>query len=297
MIYLFGGQGSQLPEMGQDLLTFPEAKAVYDIAFAIHPDLEQILELTAEELGQTKFSQPAIALHQLALVRIMEEHGRKPDAVMGLSIGEFAALYAAGFLTLDDVIHVVLERARLMSERLETRGEDGMLAVLGPKRDEIETVLEEHPKVSLANINSPTQHVLSGALEDLHKIEADFTQARLVYLDVEGAFHSQVFDPCIEPFRKVLNEVRWQEPRCFMPLNRTGEEAREIVREMAEQLARPLEVDACFDALLERSEEGEFVEFAAKPVLLPLLKRKNRRLDMHHIGTAEAMETWLEERA
>lgn len=301
MIYLFGGQGSQLSGMGEDLLTYPEAKAVYELAFSMQPELEEIFELTAEELSKTKFSQPAIALHQLALVRILEERGLKPAAVMGLSIGEFAALYAAGYLSLEDTIRVVLARAGLMSELLETRDEDGMLAVLGPKRDEVEAVLEQHPAVSLANINSQTQHVLSGALRDLREVEADFTKARLVYLDVEGAFHSQVFDPCIEPFHKVLESVAWQGPTCFMPLNRTGEVAQDIVQEMAEQLARPLEVDACFDALLERDGDGEteevFVEFAAKPVLTPLLKRKNRRLDVGHIGTAVDLATWLAERS
>lgn len=293
MIYLFGGQGSQQPGMGQDLLAYPEAKEVYDLAIAKNPELQELFELEADELGKTKFSQPAIALHQLALVRILEERGLKPDAVMGLSIGEFAALYAAGYLSLEDTVQVVLERARLMSELLATRDEDGMVAVLGPKRDEVEAILENHPNVSLANVNSLTQHVLSGALEDLRELEADFPKARLVYLDVEGAFHSQVFDPCIEPFRTVLEAVEWHEPQCFMPLNRTGEEAKDIVQEMAEQLARPLEVDACFDALMEG--EG-FVEFAAKPVLTPLLKRKNRRLELAHIGTAEDLDAWLEER-
>ena len=187
--------------MGQDLLDFSEAREVYDLAFAKEPSLQDLFALDAKAISQTKYSQPAIALHQLAMVRIFETKGIKPRAVLGLSIGEFPALYAAGYLSLEDCIDVILRRAKLMSSLLATRQDDGMLAVIGPSRTEVEAILKTQKEVSLANINSPKQHVLSGPRVALEKLEPQLKEkrARLVYLDVEGAFHSRLFEPGIEP--------------------------------------------------------------------------------------------------
>ena len=244
--YVFPGQGAQYPGMGKDLYdNSVEAKQLFDRANEIlgFNITDIMFNGTAEELKQTKVTQPAVFLHSVILAKVL---GVKPDAVAGHSLGEFSALVIAGALSFEDGLKLVAKRALAMQACCEQQP-GGMAAILGLE----DAVVEECCKaidgvVVAANYNCPGQIVISGANEAVDKACEQLKEAgarRALRLPVGGAFHSPLMEPARVELEKAIAEVEFHTPSCPIYQNVDAQpqsDSEAIKRNVIAQLTAPV---------------------------------------------------------
>jgi malonyl CoA-acyl carrier protein transacylase len=257
---LFPGQGSQTPEMR-------------DLVASRAPDLlERCIELVGEDpfprAGEsTRFAQPAIFCASLAGWDALD---LQPSAAAGHSLGELAALAAAGVLERDDALRLVVLRGKLMAEADDS---GSMLALVGATEEEAAEIAEQ-AGVTVANDNAPGQVVLSGPREALATAEeiAREHERRALPLDVAGAFHSPSMQPAVEPFRAALDEVELHEPRFPVVSCASTKPFEDVPAELAAALTSPVRWRETVLALHEAGVTA-FVEVGPGKVLARLGKR------------------------
>lgn len=214
LVFLFPGQGSQVKGMGGALFDrFPEITTIANetLGYSIK---ELCLQDPRGTLGQTQYTQPALfTVNALTCLSLTEELGRGPDFAAGHSLGEYNALFAAGAFDFATGLRLVKKRGELMAQA--TGG--GMAAVIGLARDQIRDVLllSGSTDVGIANLNSPSQTVISGAKDAIQEVQPQFEQAGaqlFLPLPVSGAFHSRFMEPARKQFENYLASFRLAEP-------------------------------------------------------------------------------------
>lgn len=215
--YVFPGQGAQYPGMGKDLYEANvEAKQMFDKANEIlgFNITDIMFNGTADELKQTKVTQPAVFLHSVILAKVLDV---KPDAVAGHSLGEFSALVVSGALSFEDGLRLVSKRAMAMQACCEQQP-GGMAAIIGLEDSVVEQCCEAIDGVVVAaNYNCPGQIVISGANEAVDKACEQLKEAgarRALRLPVGGAFHSPLMEPARAELEKAIAETEFHTPSC-----------------------------------------------------------------------------------
>jgi trans-AT polyketide synthase/acyltransferase/oxidoreductase domain-containing protein len=212
--YVFPGQGSQFRGMGADVWhRFPDLVRIADeiLGYSIR---ELCLEDPQNQLGRTEYTQPALyTVNALMYYMELEQQGRKPDYVAGHSLGEFNALLAAGVFDFATGLRIVQFRGELMGRAAG----GGMAAVLGLNVDEVRAILAGHnlQQIDIANINSPSQIVISGPQNVLVQAKPVFEQAgasNYVVLNVSGAFHSRYMETAKQQFAAYIRQFSFEDP-------------------------------------------------------------------------------------
>ena len=249
--FVFPGQGAQFSGMGKDLYeSNPVAKEYFDKANEILGfDITKIMfEGTAEELKQTKVTQPAVFLHSV-ISAICLGDAFKPDMVGGHSLGEFSALVAAGALSFEDGLKLVSQRAQAMQKACEA-APSTMAAIIGLPDEKIEEVCASISKpgniVVPANYNNPGQLVISGNNEAIAEAcEALKTAGakRALPLPVGGAFHSPLMQPAKEELQAAIEATKFSTPKCPVYQNvdaKPHTDPAEIKQNLIAQLTAPV---------------------------------------------------------
>ena len=272
--YIFPGQGSQFPGMGQEL--YPGHKDLMESANDIlgFRITDIMFGGTADDLKATRVTQPAIYLHSVVLAK---SQASAPDMVAGHSLGEFSALVAAGALSFEDGLRLVSLRAQAMQECCEMQP-GAMAAIIGLPDARIEEVCAGIPGVVPANYNSPGQVVISGEEAAVDKaceiLKADGAK-RALRLPVSGAFHSPLMEPAREKLARAIEATPFQAPRCPVYQNVTAAPTEDpaVIRENClKQLTSPVKWT---QSVINMAADGatEFVELGPGTVLTGLVKR------------------------
>jgi [acyl-carrier-protein] S-malonyltransferase len=222
LVFLFPGQGSQAVGMGRDLSEkFPVAKQTFDEADeALEFPLSKLcFEGPEEQLKLTEFTQPAIFTVSIAAQRVLAERGVVPSFVAGHSLGEYSADVAAGVLPFADAVKTVRNRGRYMQEAVPA-GEGAMAAVLGLTPEAVidlcaKAAAETRDVVSAANLNSPEQTVISGALAAVERAGAlakDAGAKKVIMLAVSAPFHCALMQPAQDRLAEDLRQLSFSAP-------------------------------------------------------------------------------------
>jgi [acyl-carrier-protein] S-malonyltransferase len=277
---VFPGQGSQFASMADPWIAHPAGKVVLEEASdALGLDVAGACR-DESMLATTDVVQPALIACDVAAYRVLEAEGLTDVAgVAGHSLGEFAALVAAGVVELPAMLQVVAVRGRAMQEASERRP-GAMSALLGVGAADAEEICAEardDDVLVVANENSPQQVVISGSVAAIERAEQVCAGrgVRAVRLKVAGAFHSALMEPAVAPLGEAIDAVAFEAPRMPIASNVTGElveDPREL-RELAKRhVVSPVRWERCARALAAAGAET-FVEAGPGDVLTKLAKR------------------------
>ena len=282
--YIFPGQGSQFPGMGQDLYEksslardrFEQANAI--LGFNI---TNILFEGSKEDLQQTSVTQPALFLHAVILREVMGDQFQ-PAMVAGHSLGEFSALTAAGALSFEDGLRLVRARATAMQEACELQP-GSMTAVLGLEDAAVEKICSQHEGVVAANFNCPGQVVVSGEKKALENISTALEAAgarRVVPLPVGGAFHSPLMEPARVSLAAAIEATTFSTPVCPVYQNvstQAEQEAQKIKAQLIAQLTGAVRWTQTVEQMIADGAK-EFIEVGPGKVLQGLVRKINREV-------------------
>jgi [acyl-carrier-protein] S-malonyltransferase len=300
--FCFPGQGSLEVGMGAELAAVvPEVMAVIDLGSeASGLDLRRLcFAASEEELVETEVQQPALVATSLAVLAAVRARGIKPDFVVGHSVGEFAALAAAGALKVEEAVGLVRERGLAMADAAR-KNPGSMAAILGLDDEVVERICRRILNVWPANYNCPGQIVVSGenpAVDEACVAAEAEGARRAIKLRVSGAFHSPLVARAADRFRPALERVRFAEPTAPFMSTVTAriETAKRMGPLLVEQLTAPVRFTQAAQALLKEGVQT-FVEVGPGNVLSGLVKRIDRNVKTISVSTPESLDK-LEELA
>ncbi len=280
--FVFPGQGSQFPGMCKDLYdAHKEAREMCQAAdrllgFSL---TDVMFNGTAEDLKQTKVTQPAVFLHSVVAQRLMTVE--TPNMVAGHSLGEFSALVACGALRFEDALLLVSARAQAMQAACEANP-GTMAAVLGLPDEQVDAICQnlQDGVVVAANFNCPGQVVISGEIEAVEAACVALKEAgarRALRLPVGGAFHSPLMAPAAEELKAAILKTEFRKPFCpiYQNVSAKAEKEPEIIREnLLKQLTAPVRWTQSVQNMIADGA-SEFYEFGPGDVLKGLIRKIN----------------------
>lgn len=290
--FVFPGQGSQFPGMCKDLYdAHAEAREMCQAAdrllgFSL---TDVMFDGSADDLKQTKVTQPAVFLHSVVAQRLMTIE--KPDMVAGHSLGEFSALVACGALRFEDALLLVSARAQAMQEACEANP-GTMAAVLGLPDEQVVEICQEISSneapslegragggvVVAANFNCPGQVVISGEIDAIETACVALKEAgarRALRLPVGGAFHSPLMAPAAEALEEAIRKTEFRKPFCPIYQNVTAKPSMnpdEIRENLLKQLTNPVRWTQSVQNMIADGA-SEFYEFGPGDVLKGLIRK------------------------
>ena len=298
-VIMFPGQGSQYAGMAKDLYEQNDAaRDVLDRIFnAVDFDLRTIMFEDDARLNETQYTQPALFAHSLAAHAAL---GIEADYYMGHSLGEIPAVVAAGSLSLEDGLKIVVKRGELMSQAKS----GGMAAVIGMDLEALTMLCDElstdDKRIAPANLNAPDQVVISGDLELIEQfsnVAKERGARRVMPLNVSGAFHSHLMDDAKVKFAEFLEDIEFNHSNTPIVQNFSAKDEERILmikQNLIEQLVSPVRfVESVVH--LKRLSVTEAIEVGPKKVLCGLMRKIDPEIKTQNIDTIEQVEAFLNE--
>lgn len=292
------GQGSQTPGfltpwleldgVADQLAAYSEAAEVDLVAHGTESD--------ADTIRDTRVAQPLIvAASMIAAQQLVARAGRTADGLAGHSVGELAALSAAGVISADDAVRLVGIRGRAMADAA-AQAPTGMSAVLGGDADAVLALLAELD-LTPANYNVAGQIVAAGTLENLAKLAENAPRGvRVVALQVAGAFHTSYMASAVDTLRTAIAEVEHHDPAITLWSNRDGAvvtSGQDALDRIVTQVSSPVRWDLCMDSFLAAGITG-FIEVAPAGALVGLAKRGMRGIPNVAVKTPDDLDAAVE---
>lgn len=298
-VFLFSGQGSQYPGMGAELAEKFGAKEILECGSDImgFDLIKKLTDSTPEELSQTRLSQPAIFTASLISLLAARESGIENAAVAGHSLGEYAAMYASGMLSMEDAFKAIKLRSEAMAKAAEATG-GAMAAVIGCDNETIDRICGEVSGfVAPANYNSPVQTVIAGETAAVDEAIAKLSELgkRSVKLAVSAAFHTKLMQPAAEEFKAAVSSFKFGKPNCDYYANLYGkrlEDFSDMPSYLAAHICSPVRFADELEAMSAAGIEA-FVELGPNKVLTGLVKKTLRGAVAVNIENNDTLEKAL----
>lgn len=296
-ISLFSGQGSQVVGMGRDIAeAFPKTSVLYDTASEVlGRDMRAVcFDSTPEELSRTVNAQPALMLTSLVGITSAVEKGFKFDGVAGHSLGEYASLVISGMVSIEDGFRLIKARSEAMELAVQ-QNKGAMSAVMKIAPEKVEEICSQAENyVVPVNYNSPVQTVIAGTPEGVAEVSEKFAElkARVIPLNVAGAFHSGLMKSASEKFYETAKTITFRSPDVKYYSNVTGGELTDF-SDMASLLAKHIVSPVRFTSeLVAMQKDGadKFVEFGAGKTLTGLVKKTLKDVTAISIENLESLE-------
>ncbi len=296
-ISLFSGQGSQYQGMGKDILdAMPELSVIFDTGSEIlGKDLRKIcFDADDSELSRTVNAQPAIMSVSILCLEAAKAKGFRFDGVAGHSLGEYAAMYASGMVSLEDAFRLIKARSEAMEEAT-TLSKGAMAAIMKIAPEQVEEVCAAAKEYAAAvNYNSPVQTVVAGTPEGIAEVSEVFAgmKARVIPLNVAGAFHSKLMQPAADKFYETAKTITFNAPDCKYYSNVTGGELTDF-SDMASLLAKHIVSPVRFTselAAMQNAGADRFVEFGPGKTLTGLVKKTLKDVSALNIENPAGLE-------
>ncbi len=293
--FIYPGQGAQYVGMGKELYENNEtARKYFDEIFdSLSIDLKEVMfEGPEEKLKETKYTQPAIVAMSLVLTKLLEEKGVKADYVAGHSVGEYAAIGAAGYLSLGEAVKLTSTRGEIMNE-ISAEVNGTMAAIIGMEADKIDEVLKGIDGVAEAvNFNEPKQTVIAGevaAIENACEALKEAGARRAMILAVSGPFHSSLMKPAGEKILEAANTYEFKNTEVKLVANTTAtvvESVEELKDELYNQAFGPVKWVDTVTALKEAGVE-KIYEIGPGKVLKGLIRKIDKTLEVENVEKLE----------
>ena len=297
---LFPGQGSQYEGMGRDLIASP----VYKRAKEILDDhtYSVVEQASLDQLSKTRYGQVAIFLNSLSLYQELKDRVLDPNdigvsASLGLSLGEYTALCAAGVFSLDEGIDLVKNRGLIMGQGAGGKG--SMVAVMKTGLDTIQDLVgqaKEDDVLAVCNLNSPGQIVVGGELAALDRFEEKCKEAKIkryMRLNVEGPFHTQILNQAAKEFAdNYLSKIDYREPSMDVYTNLSGKNYRQvdsIVDNLKDQMCSPVRFIDCVENMIADGCQL-FIEIGPGKSLSGFVKKINKDVKVINIQNISDIE-------
>ena len=295
--FVFAGQGAQSPGMGKDVYdAVPAVRDIFAKADAGRPGTSaQCFEADADELMQTKNTQPCVYTVDLAMAAALEAEGIHADMTAGYSLGELAALTYGGAMTIENGIGIVSERGRLMQIASEAH-ETGMMAVLKLSDERVEELCSKYPDLYPVNFNCDGQVSVAGDKEQINEMadEVRAEDGRVRILKVSGAFHSPYMNEASAEFAKYLKDAEIGEATIPVYSNRTALPYEGDYKQLlAEQIINPIYWKKL---ILNMIDEGAdtFIELGPGKALTSMITRISDDVKMYRVSDMETLQETLE---
>lgn len=293
LAFIFPGQGAQKAGMGKDFYENSEAaRSFFDQAQKnLDFDLKEMCFGEHEELNLTEYTQPCMVSVCLAIVRELKKRGINPDITAGLSLGEYAAVAAAGGMNELDAIKLVRRRGILMQSTVPA-GEGAMAAVLGLDAKKIEEILESFENVWIANYNCPGQIVITGLTNEVQQASLALKEAgakRVVELKVSGPFHSLLLKPAGEALLKEMESMAFSPLQVPYVANATAEivtDSKKISTFFAKGIYSSVRWQQSIETMLENGVDT-FVEIGPGKTLAGFMRKIAPKATVYNVSSFE----------
>lgn len=299
--FIFPGQGAQVVGMGKDFYEkYEESREIFDKASELLGfDMKELCFENEKDINITEYTQPALLTVSVAILRVLEQKGIRPDVCAGLSLGEYCAMVASEVMSFEDAVKTVSQRGILMQEAVPL-GVGAMCAVLGLDGETVNKVCQGVDDVYVANYNCPGQIVISGKAEAVEQAAGLLKEAgakRCMMLNVSGPFHSPLLREAGDKLAEVLKDVKLNDGFTIPYVTNVTAEYVNTTEEIRELLRKQVSSSVMWQQSVENmiaKGVDTFVEIGPGKTLAGFMKRINKEVRMVNIGSVEDLEKAVE---